>query len=148
MTIKKEVLWFQISVYNVQGMEVIKRQGHFRGVKLCDRVGEALYSMNINLNGLHRELQQGPYLGFSQKAEKLSTFNKVHDHVQIFGVGESAPEGDEERMLDTGKHASLVVGMLHLLHLDDLCFLEDLDSVEALIVLGLDKMDPTETACS
>ena len=51
-------------------------------------------------------------------------------------------------MLDLLQHATLVVGMLDLLHLDNLLLLEDLDGIEALVVLGLDKVDTSETAGS
>lgn len=49
-------------------------------------------------------------------------------------------------MLDLLQHAALVVGVLHLLHLDDLGLLQDLDGVEALVVLGLDEMHTTKGA--
>lgn len=51
-------------------------------------------------------------------------------------------------MLDLLQHATLVVGVLDLLHLDNLLLFEDLDGVEALVMLGLDKMDTSETAGS
>lgn len=41
-------------------------------------------------------------------------------------------------MLDIAQHASLVVGVLNLLHLDHLSLLEHLDGVEPLVMLGLD----------
>lgn len=49
-------------------------------------------------------------------------------------------------MLDFCQHAPLVVGVLHLLHLDDLRLLQYLDSVESLIVLGLDHVHATKTS--
>lgn len=49
-------------------------------------------------------------------------------------------------MLDLLQHTTLVVGVLDLLHLDNLLLFEDLDSIEALIVLGLDEMDTSKTA--
>ena len=47
-------------------------------------------------------------------------------------------------MLDPLKHLPLVVCMLYLLHLDNLSFLQYLDSIEPLIVLGLDQMHSTK----
>lgn len=49
-------------------------------------------------------------------------------------------------MLDFLKHSSLVVGMLNLLHLDNLGLFQDLNSIVPLIVLRLNKMDSAETA--
>lgn len=49
-------------------------------------------------------------------------------------------------MLDLLQHAALVVGVLDLLHLDDLGLFEHLDGIEALVVLGLDEMDAAEAA--
>lgn len=49
-------------------------------------------------------------------------------------------------MLDLLQHAPLVVGVLDLLHLDHLCLLQHLDGIEALVVLGLDKMNSPEAA--
>ena len=48
-------------------------------------------------------------------------------------------------MLDVAKHAALVVGVLDLLHLDNLGLLQHLYCVEALVVLGLDEVDAAET---
>lgn len=49
-------------------------------------------------------------------------------------------------MLDLLQHAALVVGVLDLLHLDHLRLLEHLHGVEALIVLGLDKVHSSKAA--
>ena len=49
-------------------------------------------------------------------------------------------------MLDSAEHLALVVRVLDLLHLDDLLLLQDLDGVEALVVLALDEVDATERA--
>ena len=48
-------------------------------------------------------------------------------------------------MLDVTEHASLVVGVFHLLHLDDLNLLEHLDSIESRVVFRLDQVYSTET---
>ena len=61
---------------------------------------------------------------------------------------ESAPEGDEEGVFDLLQHPTLIICVFDLLHLDHLILLEDLDSIEALVVLGLDKMHSTEAAGS
>lgn len=47
-------------------------------------------------------------------------------------------------MLDIAQHASLVVGVLDLLHLDDLSLLEHLDGIEPLVMLRLDQMNSPE----
>lgn len=48
-------------------------------------------------------------------------------------------------MLDIAEHSALVIGMLDLLHLDDLRLFQDLDGVETLVVLGLDEVNSAET---
>lgn len=47
-------------------------------------------------------------------------------------------------MFDVTQHAALVIGVLHLLHLDHLGLLEHLDSVKPLVVLRLDQMNSPE----
>ncbi len=47
-------------------------------------------------------------------------------------------------MLDLLQHFALIVGMLHLLHPDDLRLLENLDGVESLIVFRLNEMYSSE----
>ena len=86
------------------------------------------------------------YLRLSQQTKQLASFHKIHDHVEVLGVLEGAPQGDEEGVLDLLQHAALVVGVLDLLHLDDLGLLQHLDGIEALVVLGLDKVDAAEAA--
>lgn len=51
-------------------------------------------------------------------------------------------------MFDITQHSSFVIGVLNLLHLDDLCLLEHFDSVESLVVLRLDQMDSSEATSS
>jgi len=45
------------------------------------------------------------------------------------------------------QHAPLVIGVFDLLHFHHLGLLEHFDSIETLVVLGLDQMNPTEAAC-
>lgn len=49
-------------------------------------------------------------------------------------------------MLDLLQHPAFVIGVLDLLHLDDLGFFQHLDGVEALVVLGLDQVDSAKAA--
>lgn len=51
-------------------------------------------------------------------------------------------------MLDFLQHATLVIGVLDLLHLDNLLLLQYLDGIEALVVLGLNQVHASETASS
>lgn len=46
------------------------------------------------------------------------------------------------------QHFALVIGMLDLLHLDNLLFLEDLNGIESLVVLGLNQVYTSETSCA
>ena len=46
------------------------------------------------------------------------------------------------------QHPSLIVGVLYLLHLHDLCFLQHLHCVETLVVLRLGEMHTPEGAGS
>jgi len=47
-------------------------------------------------------------------------------------------------MSDTIQHASLVIGVLDLFHLDHLGLFQHFHGVEAMVVLGLDEMDTTK----
>lgn len=49
-------------------------------------------------------------------------------------------------MLDLLQHASLIIGVFNLLHLDHLGFLEHFNGIEALVVLRLHKVDAAEAA--
>lgn len=89
---------------------------------------------------------RGTYLRFPEQTEKLTTLNEVHDHVQVLGVLESTPKSDEEGVLDLLEHPPLIIGVLNLLHLDDLGLFQHLHSVETLVVLGLHKVDSAEAA--
>lgn len=86
------------------------------------------------------------YLRLSQQTKQLASFDKVHDHVEVLGILEGSPQGDEEGVLDLLQHAPLIVGVLDLLHLDDLGLLQHLDGIKALVVLGLDEVDAAEAA--
>jgi hypothetical protein len=107
-------------------VQVVQGERDLGGVELCDGVGEAL--------------------GLAQQTKQLPALDKVHDHVQVLGVLEGAPQRDQERVLDLLQHAPLVVGVLDLLHLDHLRLLEHLDGVEARVVLGLDEVHAPEAA--
>ena len=43
-------------------------------------------------------------------------------------------------MSNAHEHLPLRVGVLYLLHLDDLVFVENLDGIESAVVFGADKM--------
>jgi hypothetical protein len=126
VAVEQQVLGLQVAVDDVVRVQVVEGEGDFGGVELGDGVGEALR--------------------LAQQAEQLAALNKVHDHVQVLRVLERAPQGDEEGVLDLLQHAALVVGVLDLLHLDDLGLLEHFDGVEALVVLALDEVHATEAA--
>jgi len=49
-------------------------------------------------------------------------------------------------MFDLRKHSALVVCMFNLLHLHNLAFLQDLDGVKTLVMLGLHEMHSAEAA--
>lgn len=126
VAVEQQVLGLQVTVDDVVRVQVVQGQGDLGGVELGDGVGEAL--------------------GLAQQTKQLAALDKVHDHVQVLAVLEGAPQGDEEGVLDLLQHAALVVGVLDLLHLDDLRLLEHLDGVEALVVLGLHEMHAPEAA--
>ncbi len=111
-------------------MKVVESQGNLGGVELGNRVGEALLSTWDSKDNTH--------LTLPEQAEQLSTRHKVHDHVKVVDVLESAPEVDEEWVPHTNEHLALRVGVLYLLHLDDLLLVENLDRIKATIVLGTD----------
>jgi hypothetical protein len=80
----------------------------------------------------------GLYLRLAQKTEQLTTFDEIHDHVQVLAILKCSPEGDYERMFDFLQHLALIIGVLDLLHLDHLGLLQDLDGIVALVMVGLD----------
>lgn len=47
-------------------------------------------------------------------------------------------------MLDIAEHATLIIGVLNLLHLDDLSLLQHLDSIKSRVMLRLNKVDSSE----
>lgn len=126
MAVEQQVLWLQVAVDDVVRVQVVEGEGDLGSVELGDGVGEAL--------------------GLAQQTEQLAALDKVHDHVQVLAVLEGAPQGDEEGVLDLLQHATLVVGVLDLLHLDDLRLLQHLDGIEALVVLALHEMHTPEAA--
>lgn len=77
------------------------------------------------------------YSRLSQQGEQLSAFDKIHDHVEISPILEGTPKGDQEWMLYIAEHTPFIVGMLNLLHLDNLGLLEHLDGIKPLVVLRL-----------
>lgn len=126
VAVEQQVLGLQVTVDDVVRVQVVERERDFGRVELCDRIGKAL--------------------ALAQQAKQLAALDKVHDHVQILRVLKGAPERDEERVLDLLQHAALVVGVLDLLHLDDLRLLQHFDGVEALVVLALHEVDAPEAA--
>lgn len=42
---EKDVLGLEISINDIQGVQVVKRKGYLSGVKLRDRVGKSLWSV-------------------------------------------------------------------------------------------------------
>lgn len=49
-------------------------------------------------------------------------------------------------MFDLLQHPALIVGVFDLLHLDNLSLFQDLDGIEALVVLGLDQVHSAEAS--
>jgi hypothetical protein len=45
--------------------------------------------------------------------------SEIHHHVQVGAILEGSPQVDDERMLDRGEHALLIVGVFDLFHLYD-----------------------------
>lgn len=136
---KEQILGLQVTVNNIQRVKVVQGQRHFGSVKLGYRVGEALLGkMKVYIVDTH--------LALSQQAEQLTASHKVHYHVEVVGILERAPQVDEERVSDTDKHLSLRVGVLHLLHLDNLLLVENLNGIEPTVVLGPYKVDTAKGA--
>ena len=51
-------------------------------------------------------------------------------------------------MPDSDQHLALRVGVLDLLHFDDLFFVQNLDCVKSRVVLGSNEVHPTERPCA
>lgn len=88
------------------------------------------------------------YLRLSQQTKQLTTFHKVHNHVQVLRIRVCTPQRDQEWMLDFRQHSPFIIGMLNLLHLDNLLFLQHLDSIESLVMLRLSHVNTAETTCT
>jgi len=125
---EKNVFRLEITVDNVQRVKVIKSKSDLSSVELGDRVGESLRVSRL-LSIRH------PHLALSEQAEQLSSCDEIHDHVEVVDILEGAPKVHKERVSDTDEHLPLRVGVLHLLHLDDLLLVEDLDRIETRVVL-------------
>lgn len=98
MSVQEQILRLEIAVDDVHAVEIIQCQCDLCSVEFGHRVGEALRKV------VSREFNtsiQTPmaYLRLSQQTEKLTALDEIHDHVQVLGVLESAPEGDQERVL-------------------------------------------------
>lgn len=83
---EKDVLWLEISVHEAVLVEVVDCEGDFGCVELGYRVREPLR--------------------LSQQSEELAARHKVHDHVEICGVGEGSPEVYEEGVTDEREYGS------------------------------------------
>lgn len=145
VAIEQKVLGLEIAIDDVERMEIVERQCHLCCIELGDGVWEALRGRASVSQPVCRS-RRATHLRFPQQAKQLTALDKVHDHVQVLRVGKGAPEGDEEGVFDAGEHAPLVVGVLDLLHLDNLSLFQHLDGVEALVVLGLDEVHTAEAA--
>ena len=145
---EQQVLRLQVSIDDVEGMEVIQGECDFCSVELGDRVGEALRWISLAHEGHRRSETSGTNLRLSQQTEQLSSSDKVHDHIQIVHILERSPQVDQEWVSDPDQHLSLRVGVLDLLHLDDFLLVQDLHGVEPTVVLGADEVDSAERTCT
>ena len=84
------------------------------------------------------------HLRFAQQAEQLSAFHKIHHHVQVFRILERPPQRDEERMLHFLEHSPFIVGVLDLLHLDDLLLFEHFHRIIPMVVIRLYQVHSAE----
>jgi len=83
-------------------------------------------------------------LALSQETEKFPSRHKVHYHVQVVDIVESSPQIYQKWMSYSNKHLPLRVGVLDLLHPDDLLLVEHLDGIEPSVMLGSNEMNTTE----
>lgn len=133
---QKNVLRLQVTVDDVEGVEVVECQSDLGSIKLGYRVGETLL--------VRPEARTSTHLALPEQAEELAACHKVHDHVEVVDVLEGSPQVHKERVTNTDQHLSLRVGVLDLLHLDYLFLAQNLYSIESAVVLGTNKVDTTE----
>lgn len=84
------------------------------------------------------------HLRLAEETEELSSLNEIHHHVQVPRILPCPPQRDQERVPNSVEHASFIVGMLNLLHLDHLGLLQDLDRIEPMVMLRLHQVDTPE----
>lgn len=149
MTVQQEVFRLQVSIDNLLRMEVFQCEDHFGRVELSNGIGKTLERKGqsnrhrFNFKYIYISLA---HLRLAQQAKKFTTLHKVHDHIEIPRILPCTPQSDQERVSGAAQHASLIIGMLDLLHFHDLGLLEDLQGVKAVVMLRLGQMDSTETA--
>jgi hypothetical protein len=146
MSVQKQVLGLEITVDDVHAVEIVQCQCDFCSIEFGYRVGEALGRSVSRISTHSNTYIPMTYLRLSEQTEQLTTLDEIHNHVQVLGILECTPKGDQEGVLASLQHAALVIGVFHLLHLDHLLFLQDLDGVEPLVMLALDQVHTAEGA--
>jgi len=94
--IQKQIFRFQIAVDDVVRVEIIEGKRDLGGVEFRDWVRKALSQLDHG----PRCLWKVTHLRLAQQTEKLTTFDEIHDHVEVLRVLERSPQSDQERMLD------------------------------------------------
>lgn len=145
MTVQQQIFRLQVSVDNLLRMEIFEGKNHFGCIKLGHRVGESLNIARVSHFSVHLNTKKDKYLRLAQQAKQFTTLDEIHDHVEIARILPSPPQSNQERVSGATQHASLVVGMFDLLHLHDLRLLEDLQSVEPMVMVRLHQVNPPET---
>mmetsp|Transcript_36225 Transcript_36225/g.111497 ORF Transcript_36225/g.111497 Transcript_36225/m.111497 type:complete len:369 (-) Transcript_36225:59-1165(-) len=122
----QDVLWLQVAVDDVLGVDVREGGRRQRGVEL---------------GLLVRELAGPP-----EVHEELASADALHDDVDVAVVLGVAEHVDDEGIVDLRHQPLLVVDVVHLLELDDLLLLHELHGVVLVVLLVLGVLDPAKRA--
>ena len=145
VTVQQQIFRLQVSIDNLLRMEIFDGENHFGSIELGHRVGKTLETHGVRIEfGGKDQKKKRKYLRLAQQAKQFTTLHEIHDHVEIARILPSPPQRNQERVPGATEHPSLVVGMFDLLHLHHLCLLEDLQSVEPMIMVRLHQVNPAE----
>jgi hypothetical protein len=109
--IKQNILWLEITVNDIEAVQVLEREEQLCGVKPGSDLVELAFPLEV--------------------VEQLSTVDKGQDEVELFGRLEGELEGNDERAVDLGEDGALGEGVGDLAPGDDVCFADGLEGIDS-----------------
>mmetsp|Transcript_67096 Transcript_67096/g.193947 ORF Transcript_67096/g.193947 Transcript_67096/m.193947 type:complete len:201 (-) Transcript_67096:24-626(-) len=125
---QQDVLGLQVAVNDVFAVDVCERSTYLRSVKLRLLIGELPCPAQVR--------------------EQLTAVDALHNDVYIVVILGVAQHVHDKRVVDLRHQPLLIVDVIHLLELDDLVLLHELNSVVLSVRPVLGKLDPAEGAAS